>query len=74
MSSSIKSSDISGIYTCSCGNLETHIYENPKAPCSKCTKNNSWTLIVGTEELEKSLKYPYSNPLDTLKEKIKESV
>lgn len=72
MSSSLNDSSVSGIYTCSCGNLETHIKGKSKAPCSKCGKNNSWTLIIRTEELEDSLKYPYSYPITDLVLKIKE--
>ena len=34
MGRSLNSEDVSGIYTCSCGNLETHVSGKPKAPCS----------------------------------------
>lgn len=68
MSSSLNENSVSGIYTCSCGNLETHIKGKSKAPCSRilCGKNNSWTLIVKTEELEESLKYPSLYPVNDL--------
>ncbi|CAK7066952.1 hypothetical protein [Fusobacterium varium] len=56
MGSSLDSNSVSGIYTCYCGNLETHINGKSKAPCSSCKRNSSWTLLVETEELEKALK------------------
>lgn len=79
MGRSLNSEDVSGIYTCSCGNLETHVSGKPKAPCSSslCKKNDSWTLIIGTEELENCLRYPatYSDEakalLDTMKARFK---
>ena len=61
MGKSLTSLDVSGIYTCSCGNLETHIQSKSKAPCSSCSKNSSWNLLIETEELEKLLKNPYFN-------------
>lgn len=64
MGKSLSSSDVSGIYTCDCGNLETHIHSKSKAPCSSCNKNSSWNLLIETEELEKLLEYPYFNQSD----------
>lgn len=58
MGKSLTNLDVSGIYTCNCGNLETHIQSKSKAPCS------SWNLLIETEELEKLLKNPYLNPSD----------
>lgn len=63
MGTSLIHLSVSGIYGCYCGNLETHINGKLKAPCSSCGRNSSWTLIVGTEELEKALSsnFPYTD-------------
>ena len=59
MGKSLNYESVSGIYTCYCGNLETHINGKSKAPCSSCAKNSSWSLILETEELDRTLNSDY---------------
>lgn len=56
----LDSSSVSGIYACECGKLEAHVKGTEKAPCSKCGATDSWTLMVGTGELQKALNSLYS--------------
>ena len=65
--------NISGIYTCSCGNLVTHVQGNRTPPCGSCDKKK-WNLICGTEEIELGLKeYKLTEVITTIRERFEKA-
>lgn len=65
--------DVSGIYTCSCGNLVTHVQGNRTPPCGSCDKKE-WSLICGTEEIEAGLKkYDLPEIVKTMRNRYSEA-
>lgn len=59
MGKMIEPKSASGMYACDCGKVEAHVHGTEKKPCSKCGATDKWTLMVSTDELQKSLECMY---------------